>query len=492
MLTMWRWCLVLIVTAGCASVRPAERGQELTASRPSMTIGLCEDYPEESRSVESARRDLAAARALGAQVLRIAFAWDAIESEPGQYDWTFWDRFVEMADEADIRLIPYICYTPRWALDAGGDERFWRHPPKDPSRFAQFVTVLVNRYKDRIHSWELWNEPDNPDYWAGTIEQYAQLVKAGSQAVRSADPSAVVVLGGVAWELDFVERLLRDHDLSRWVDVINVHSYFETWSPDPLEFLPQYVGRLREIIQRYGNHQQIYMAEVGYSSYRNGALVSSAYWCAFDYEHTEAYQAQQLFKTLTLLAAEGDVAVVAWYRINDLPDSQEVIGDVNNRHLGLYHFDGSAKPAAAALARFTRLMRGARPIDALVSVNHTIDSAAQIHAFQRPDGSVVIVGWLQTNVPGDRPLTRGGEAHDPREQTVRVTVDAPPLKRSVMKLTLRGGALSILELTQRGTRRVELSGAAAVPGAAGGRLSPAAGAGLSTAAGAGFSTAAAR
>jgi hypothetical protein len=127
-------------------------------------------------------------------------------------------------------------------------------------------------------------------------------------------------------------------------------------------------------------------------------------------------------------------------------------------------------------------MRGARPIDALVSVNHTIDSAAQIHAFQRPDGSVVIVGWLQTNVPGDRPLTRGGEAHDPREQTVRVTVDAPPLKRSVMKLTLRGGALSILELTQRGTRRVELSGAAAVPGAARGGFSPAAGADLSSAA----------
>jgi endo-1,4-beta-mannosidase len=447
-----------------------------------MIIGLCEDYPEESRSLESARRDLAAARALGAQVLRIAFAWDAIESEPGQYDWTFWDRFVEMADEADIRLIPYICYTPRWAADAGGDERFWRHPPKDPSQFAQFVTILVNRYKDRIQSWELWNEPDNPDYWVGTIEQYAQLVKAGSQAVRAADPSAVVVLGGVAWELDFVERLLRDHDLSRSVDVINVHSYFETWSPDPLEFLPQYVGRLREIIQRYGDHQQIYMAEVGYSSYRHGAAVSSAYWCAFDYEHSEAYQAQQLFKTLTLLAADGDVALVAWYRINDLPDSQEVIGDVNNRHLGLYRPDASAKPAAAALATFTRLMHGAWPIDALVSVNHSIDSDAQIHAFQRPNGNVVIVGWLQTNIRGNRPFTHGGDAHDRRKQSVRVTVASPPLKRRAIDLTLRGGELTILELTQPAMHRVELSGAAAVPGAARGGFSPAAGADLSSAA----------
>lgn len=84
-------------------------------------LGLCEDYPDETRSLEAARRDLA-----GARVLRAAFGWDAIEAERGRYDWSFWDDFVRTA-KADygLTLIPYVRYTPRWAASDDGDD-FWR------------------------------------------------------------------------------------------------------------------------------------------------------------------------------------------------------------------------------------------------------------------------------------------------------------------------------------------------------------------------------
>lgn len=102
-----------------------------------------------------ARRDLAVAAACGSKVLRIAFGWDAMEPERGRYDCGFWDEFVRSATrEFGITLIPYGCYTPRWAaMDQGED--FWRSPPRDPQDFARFMTAIVTRYRGAIRSWEL-------------------------------------------------------------------------------------------------------------------------------------------------------------------------------------------------------------------------------------------------------------------------------------------------------------------------------------------------
>ncbi|HYD82883.1 MAG TPA: beta-galactosidase, partial [Opitutus sp.] len=107
----------------------------------SVAIGLCEDYPEETRSLARARKDLIAAREAGAAVLRIAFGWDAIEPERGVHDWSFWDEFVPMAArEFGLRLIPYVCYTPRWAATDAGPEH-WRSPPRDAEDFGRFMAV---------------------------------------------------------------------------------------------------------------------------------------------------------------------------------------------------------------------------------------------------------------------------------------------------------------------------------------------------------------
>ena len=59
--------------------------------------------------------------------------------------------------------------------------------------------VLVNRYKPGgelarqqgwqdgwgIRHWELWNEADSPQFWTGSLQDYAQLVKVGYLAVKA-------------------------------------------------------------------------------------------------------------------------------------------------------------------------------------------------------------------------------------------------------------------------------------------------------------------
>ena len=387
------------------------------------------------------RRDLDACRRAGASVLRISFSWSEMEPEPGRYDFAFWDKVVPMAvDEYGLRLIPYVCYTPGWASSEPDSDAVWTTPPKDLAAFGRFVGALVDRYKGRIRSWEIWNEPDIPEFWTGSTQQYAALLAEGSRAVRRADPTARVVLGGIARRPEFLRELLRDEGVSPLIDVVNCHSYFETWHDGAIEGLPTYLGLIAGVIDDHGHGQELWMAEVGYSSYRpeGSGRISDRYLARHGFEHTPAYQAEALLRAMALIRSTDRVSLVTWYRINDLPAGQEVIGDVNNRHLGIVDLQGRPKPALEGLRRAAELFsRPLRPADDRVQVTRPIASRAEVHGFEAPDGSLTIVAWQRTAVPGDG--RRPAAGHEPPRPAVALTLtvpgrrlrtapDAPPLE----------------------------------------------------------------
>lgn len=386
-------------------------------------IGLCEDYPEETTTLDIIRKDMEFLKAVEVNLLRISFGWDGIEEQPGVYDWLFWDDFVRIAvDEYGITLIPYICYTPMWN-STGDSTNFWNHPPVDYEAFGKFVYALVNRYKDRIRSWEIWNEPDIEFFWNGTIGEFVKLYRIGAEAVRKADPDAIIVLGGLAHRVEFLESLFRDFGISPYVDVVNFHSYLETWDGKPAEHIIEYVHQVADVVEKYGDGQALWMAEVGYSTFRYNEYVSTHYNAYYDYEKTPAYQAVHLYRTLTMLLATEKLSAIAWYEIKDLEPHEEVIGDVNNRHLGVAYTDWTPKPAMYALRFFNRLFsQPYRSIDAAVEVRKRDDSDSHVFAFENDDGSVIIVGWLQTNVPRKRSPDRSGLVRDTRRESVMVSI----------------------------------------------------------------------
>jgi hypothetical protein len=405
------------LVTGCATTPPASNNEWHTVE-----LGLCEDYPEESRSLEAAREDLKAAQRAGARVLRIAFGWDAMEPERGRYDWVFWDEYVRIAvDEFGIRLIPYVCYTPRWAATDDGDD-FWRSPPRDAEDFERFMTALVSRYKHAIATWELWNEPDNRAYWLGTREQFAALVRAGSKGVRSADAKATIVLGGIATETDFLEELFRMDRIAPAVDVVNLHSYFETWHPDSIETLPDYVERASEIVREYGESEPLWMAETGYSSVGGRRVVSEVYQARYRGEHTADAQATALARTCVLAFATGELPLVAWYRINDLPTDETVIGDDNNRHLGIRTVSGKEKDAFTTLTMLNRwFQQPYRILRPSVRTLPATDSSAEVRAFALRDGRQIVAAWL--GMPENTSHHSGhSAASEPQNDTRRATI----------------------------------------------------------------------
>ncbi len=436
-------------------------------------VGIGEDYPEESTTRQTVLGDMEFLRRTGMNPLRITFGWDGIETSKGKFDWTFWDDYVKRAvDEYGLTLVPYICYTPRWN-STGDSTNYWNHTPVDYDEFGVFVEALVTRYRDRIKTWELWNEPDIKEFWSGNAADLARLTKIGARAVRKADPTAKVVLAGLAGHTEFTLSLFRDYGISPFVDVVNCHSYFETWSPNSLESVVPYVNRMAEIIRQYGNNQSLWMAEVGYSTYRRpDGYVSYDVHATYDYEHTPAYQAVALWKTLTLLLSTEKIAAVTWYRIRDLPSGEQVIGDVNNRYLGLDDVSLKPKPAEAAAAFYEKFFRGkCRSIDGMTVVRRTIASGSEVHSFEMEDGSIALVAWLRTSPGGPPPAGTPGSIRDLRTESVALEVPGSGFRSAKLfdelgngqdftgfrnengttvidRLPLAGGSIVILQLSK--------------------------------------------
>jgi hypothetical protein len=423
--------LALLVAAWLAACSPQPQTAS-TAALPSavrdntlrqVPLGLCEDYPEETRTLDEARRDFAVLRTGGVGVLRVSIGWDGVEPEKDHCDLAFWDAFVELAAEARITLIPYVAYTPRWNSD-GGAEDYWKTPPRDLAEFGELMQLLATRYRGRIHSWEIWNEPDNRDYWLGTAAQYGALLKTGAAAVHAADPALEVVLGGLAGGVPFLRELFEEQQAADSVDVVNLHSYYETWNPNPLETLPSYVEEVSAIVARHGRRQPIWMAEVGYSDWRPAAARAVA--PRYGYEHSTEFQAVMLVRTVALLFAKPAVSLVAWYELKDPRASAAMIGDDNNRHLGVMTESYRPKPAFDALSLMNRLFHaGFRPADAELRVlpAPAPGSELELHGFLTADRELVLIAWLRT-----RSLTRS---------------PAPPLPAS-------NGAAATLVDTRRG------------------------------------------
>lgn len=72
--------------------------------------------------------------------------------------------------EYGLRLILCVCYTPGWASSEPNSNAVWTTPLKNFATFGRFVRALVNRYKGRIRSWEIWNEPDILEFWTGSTK----------------------------------------------------------------------------------------------------------------------------------------------------------------------------------------------------------------------------------------------------------------------------------------------------------------------------------
>ena len=129
------------------------------------------------------------AQAAGLGWVRIDFVWAYVEPVRDRFDWGLYDAIVAEAGERGIEVFASLAYTPAWATS--GQEMIG--VPDDPEQWADFCFRAARRYQGKIRYWGLWNEPNLDHFWAGTRQQYVDLIlRRGADAIRRGNPQAQV------------------------------------------------------------------------------------------------------------------------------------------------------------------------------------------------------------------------------------------------------------------------------------------------------------
>jgi hypothetical protein len=192
---------LLFLSAGCGA-------GGLTASRAvsAMNVAAAEVLPP--AQFEHA---LGALRAQGVRVVRSDAPWALIQPRPPLpgnpgWHWAQPDAWVSAFARQGLSWEPILDYSAGWAKTCRGF-----CAPLGNFTYAAFARAVAGRYGSRGTFWaehpglpirparvfEIWNEENVRSYHVAP-GRYASLYAAARQAIRAVDPSARVIVGGLA------------------------------------------------------------------------------------------------------------------------------------------------------------------------------------------------------------------------------------------------------------------------------------------------------
>ena len=267
---------------------------------------------------------------LGAGWVREDFQMSRLMPESSKFNWDWHDRVVDLFNARGIQVIGLLNGpTPGWMNGQGGP----RFIPPDPQTFAQFAYAVAARYKGRVRYWEIWNEPDNTNYWQPQrdVNAYAALLKAAYAAIKSADPNAQVLSGSLVSPQPAADFLRQLFDNGAWnsFDIISLHPYTDPRGPEEGQIGVAGIGTVRGLVDSLGS-KPIWATEFGWST--GPADRTAGQGVPVD----PSTQANFLIRGSVMLRAAGAERVL-WY---NLKDTETRDGHPHNFY-GLVNFDPS-------------------------------------------------------------------------------------------------------------------------------------------------------
>ncbi|MET7694874.1 cellulase family glycosylhydrolase [Streptomyces sp. NPDC005483] len=310
---------------------------------------------------------------LGVRWVRVDLSWRNIQPDSSvQFLWERFDRVVDAARTRGLDVLPTISYTPRWAADPNCGSTSQTCPPADNAQFAEFARQAAARYAPRgVHTWEIWNEPNIKPFWhtGPDADRYAKLLAVTAPAIRAVDPTAYLLLGGLAAVDTIPSRQYVSHqtflaELGRrgalkQVNAISYHPYTypllpstETATGTRFQEIDRTPDNLVAILKRYGKPDMpIWLTETGAPTWSTGKAADSEDAQGTDHA-TLQLQAKIAADMVPASAAIPSVDVVFWYSYQD--GEPENATSRKSRHYGLTYYGGLRKPAFEALEKAIR------------------------------------------------------------------------------------------------------------------------------------------
>lgn len=290
----------------------------------------------------------------GIQWVRFNWSWKDMQPQAGEFDYSHLDAVARDAAIHNLQLVPILFAVPAWASTAppeliaerGNLSPVDRYCPADINTWLTYVQNVVERYdgdgfqdapnSPRLAYWEVWNEPNISAFWPPKpdVEEYLDLLVQTHTTIKSADPTAKVILGGLAGPgvnkdgEGFLPAIYEAGGAGHF-DIVSIHIYIHP-TEGGIEDVQESIAATRAVMDNYGDTETpIWLTEIGWSDAENA-------WGRSTVSQEEIADFLEQVYTAPL-----DAEVIFWYNFRDIfPDSPDV-----EHNFGLVNADLTLKPA---------------------------------------------------------------------------------------------------------------------------------------------------
>lgn len=175
-------------------------------------------------------RALDMAKSAGVTSMRLDISWYVVEYNEGTYDFSWIDPLVHKMVERNISVLGMLYDTPSW-LSGSTNPHAAPTTATSIDLFSEFAAAAAQHYLGYIDTWEIWNEPNIPRFWAEPDPAaYAALLRAVYPAIKAVSGTATVIAGGLSPDssgidpLAFVQEMY-DAGAGGSFDAIAMHPY---------------------------------------------------------------------------------------------------------------------------------------------------------------------------------------------------------------------------------------------------------------------------
>jgi polysaccharide biosynthesis protein PslG len=341
-----------------------------TGGRPSAFFGIA---PQTTLH----RNDLSLMRRTGIGSLRFPIYWSQSEPAPGVFDWRATDAFLISTSRYGFERLPFIWGSPPWVTST----RRVRHCRFSAARcsalqmpvhslaqrraWSEFLQALVGRYgptgtfwelhpelpRRPIRAWQIWNEENDHRFAEASVPDYVALLRGSAPAIRSVDPDARILLGGLYGTPRIEPALDATTFLSRLYGHNGIKGLFDGVALHPYAFNPRLMAAgitaLRAVMRRHGDgHGDLFITEFGWGSQTRAAGGDA-------FENGPAMQADYLKRAWAILLANRrrwHLRTAYWFTWQDIPAATTRCDFCDST--GLLGLDGLPK---RALRRFAQV-----------------------------------------------------------------------------------------------------------------------------------------
>ena len=210
--------------------------------------------------------------------------WADLEPVRGVFSFERLDAYVATAQSQGASLLMVLGSAPRWAA-ARPDEPGPYGPgsaaePLNLDDWDRYVSAIARRYKGRIASYELWNEPYFSDlpadrdhasaFFTGSVATMVELARRTRTALDREDPQAVLLTPGFVGDVKRMDMFLAAGGV-RYVGGVAYHFYADA----DRDFI-KLTRQIRAVMARHGiSRLPLYNTESGFAARDDDPPVAS-------------------------------------------------------------------------------------------------------------------------------------------------------------------------------------------------------------------------